>query len=317
MKSKHTATDDTASPIKPVNFDAVFSPYPSARLQTVAVDTPEDAAAIAAYLARRAPKPRATRAANSQKVAQTKEQKAKAAYARSEAKLIAAEKLGNKEEKRPPQFKVWWKMVEILYKAGEASAGKAYPWVDTVCQWVALKAMRSLSKNGKLPAQCGKGFDLACDPVSVGYLAAKAKWSTYDPAKDKGGGHEAYLYQTASGHIRNAAWELFSPSGRRERSKDAPPLPQSQPYDPNDASQNEPPTAWGDWNMVDVTIEVEQLLAPLVPKNQEILTAAYGLDGREKISIATLAVLNGCSEAALRKRIDRLKKEMHNSVSFV
>jgi hypothetical protein len=302
---KSDDSNHKAAPARPVDFDAVvFASRPLG-------DTPEDAAAIAAYLARRA-KPKAIPGAKAKKVTLTKE-KARAAYAASEARLKAAELLGDTPENRAPQFQVWWKKVESWYKAGEAGADSAHPWADTVCQWVALKAMRSLVKSGMLPAQCGQGFNLTCDPVSVGYLAAKAKWSSYDAAKDRGNGIEAYLYQTASGHVRNAAWELFSPSGKRERAKGAP-LPKFLAGDSTDtlaAPWDEPGAS------EDGTIEAKELLASLAPKDQEILRAVFGLDGQPEASITELAAQRGCTEAAMYKRVERLKKRMHNHVSFV
>jgi hypothetical protein len=404
MSSDDSTFHNGATPLEPAAIDAVCTPRvarqnrpkptvkPGRSIKLGAfdkpglvADTPEDAAAIAAYLAGRAPKPN--------KVAQTKAQKVKAVNLRTESKLIAAKLTDNAEEPRRSQFEVWWKAIESLYLASEAGAHKAHPWRATLCQWVSLNAMKDLSTKGLLPAQCRLvNGDLVCDPVSVGYLAADAKWSDYDASKDNGGGREAYLYKVAEGHIRNTAWRDFSPSGQRkspfkyvqfsdalastpEAAWNEPELTEDAYGRVTGAAQSDCDPTYGDDDLaleptrargtdIDIAaaairaarqadkefrqrnpqdstakppgeiephgvsvhakleleqqapaVNVEQLIAKLPTNDRLLLTSAWGVAGQDRVSLIELAESNGCTEAAMRKRVERLKKSIRKSVN--
>jgi hypothetical protein len=363
-------------------------------------DTAEDAAAIAAYEARRAAKgakaPTDVRAA------------ARAAYD------LSAAKAGATKGANQTHFEFLWAKVKTAYAAGEAAALPSFPWKDVVCYREALKAMRHLvplKGKSKLPTGCGKGWDLDCGIVAEGYARALRAWDRFDPAKDKGNGLAAYLYKTAEGAIRNAAWEQFSASGKRERSEPGEVMPKMREWKPNNLAHSLPfdapilclrtdpapdyeddagddseavelaytiakddkqpglrftaavnnLTSRGEnGNRVDATerldyqdrpdivaaaakgaasagitpsgkaiydlqglidgsrvIEIERLLSGLRPTDRTLISRVYGTDGHAEMSIRELAKQNGCSEAAMAKRVYRIEEEIRNYVSLV
>jgi hypothetical protein len=64
-------------------------------------------------------------------------------------------------------------------------------------------------------------------------------------------------------------------------------------------------------------VAIEGLLSGLRPADRMLISRVYGTDGHAEMSIRDLAKQNGCSESAMSHRIDRIKEEIRNSVTFV
>jgi RNA polymerase sigma factor (sigma-70 family) len=114
--------------------------------------------------------------------------------------------------KRLPQLREWWDRIQVIIARNPTNID-----VETMCQFKAMSAGLDLAAANKLPANCGKGWNLACDLVMEGYLAAKAAAPRFKASIGDLGG---FLYETAKPAILNAALEQYADTGKREhRSK--------------------------------------------------------------------------------------------------
>jgi len=101
--------------------------------------------------------------------------------------------------------KIRWAALEAKYKAGNRDK-------ETVCLYVARKASTRAARGYRK-------HDFSLELVSIGYVAAIEAWDKYDPAKDRGNGREAYLFNVAKGYMCNAAAEMTHRLGKRAHNK--------------------------------------------------------------------------------------------------
>lgn len=121
-----------------------------------------------------------------------------------------------------------WNDIESKYHQGDRTKG-------IVCAWMAYKAALVVCKGwprDSFDELLNEGYQAAiqrweaafADYVITGPQAGKkarkkakkANALRYDPAKDAGNGMSGLVYTAALGRMRNAALELFTPSGKRK-----------------------------------------------------------------------------------------------------
>lgn len=227
-----------------------------------------------------------------------------------------------------------WGEIEARYQASARDK-------ETVCAWMAYKAALKVCKGW--PAG---SFD---ELVTEGYQAAVRRWPHYDPTKATTNGISGFLYKAALGRMRNAALELFTPTGKRkhratdeiptlvlvpdvahvaDRKGGAVTIPRdSETYygvnyrNPATNTKSfkrdyvKTPRGPDDKQLtrlarIAAEIHVHRLLALLPQDDRDLITRHWGLDGVESATIEELAEYGECSEATVRRRIKKLLAEL-------
>jgi hypothetical protein len=121
-----------------------------------------------------------------------------------------------------------WNEIELKYQQGDRSkaivcAWMAYKAAIVVCKgWPADSFYELLTEGYRAAVKRWEAaFADHVDPLSIAdkkkkKAAEKANALRYDPAKDEGQGIPGLVYTAAHGRMRNAALELFTPSGKRK-----------------------------------------------------------------------------------------------------